>query len=218
MTVRYNLLNTIKKWSGRRDLNPRPLHPQCSEQKNLSCCYLRIISLLAVSVISGFSTAPSDGYSPEDFRVMLVNAHGTHLESVQRDTPFAHEWNEWLDSVVRKPEKRIIRAVNFRFNRLRYQEDSETWDAEDYWAAPEQFYAAGAGDCEDYAMAKYFALLELGFPRDKLKIAIGWLDDELHAVLTYWDGDDPWILDNMRDWPQRASKRDDFRVIAYVSI
>jgi predicted transglutaminase-like cysteine proteinase len=154
----------------------------------------------------------------EDFKVMLIGAHTAHLDSIQRDTPFANEWNEWLDGVVRKPERRILQDVNFRFNRLRYQDDQSTWDAEDYWAAPEQFYAVGGGDCEDYAIAKYFALLELGFSRDNLAIALGMTDEGFHAVLTYWDGEDAWILDNMRSWPQRASKRKDFRVVGYVSI
>ena len=176
---------------------------------------MRTIILLIALVASN---AHAGEYSLDDFRSMLVSAHQIHLQSLGKDNRFARQWDEWLDSVVRKREYKIIEAVNFRFNRFGYQTDEYLWDAEDYWAPPEVLYEKGRGDCEDFAIAKYFALLELGFDREKLKIAIGTLQGESHAVLTYWDDGDYWILDNTRNWPQRASKRKDFEPLGYIQI
>ncbi|MCH8155148.1 MAG: transglutaminase-like cysteine peptidase, partial [Proteobacteria bacterium] len=56
-------------------------------------------------------------------------------------------------------------------------------------------------DCEDYAIAKYFALREVGFGPDELRIVI--LRDEIrnisHAVLAVYLVDDIMILDNLSD-------------------
>ena len=43
-------------------------------------------------------------------------------------------------------------------------------EKKDYWATPIEFMGTGAGDCEDYAIAKYFSLINLGIPEDKLRI------------------------------------------------
>ena len=58
-----------------------------------------------------------------------------------------------------------------------------------------------SGDCEDYAIAKYFALRALGFDRDALRIVV--LKDRIrgigHAVLAVYLADDILILDNLSD-------------------
>ena len=40
----------------------------------------------------------------------------------------------------------------------------------DYWETPVEALWKGAGDCEDYAIAKYFSLRHLGVSSDKLRI------------------------------------------------
>ena len=42
----------------------------------------------------------------------------------------------------------------------------------DRWSAPLATFATGKGDCEDYAIAKYVALSEAGFPRDDLQLVL----------------------------------------------
>lgn len=96
-----------------------------------------------------------------------------------------------------------IERINQIMNRARYVTDPVQWQADDYWATPVEFTAVAAGDCEDYALAKYFALRELGMPADKLRITYvrllrqGRLEN--HMVLAYYAqaGDEPWILDNL---------------------
>lgn len=45
---------------------------------------------------------------------------------------------------------------------IQFQTDIDNWEAIDYWAAPVETLTRGAGDCEDYALLKYFSLLIAG--------------------------------------------------------
>jgi hypothetical protein len=57
-------------------------------------------------------------------------------------------------------------------------------DAEDIWKAPQEFQADGGGDCEDFAVAKYYYLLKAGVPDKQMRIMVGLTaDQEIHAVL-----------------------------------
>lgn len=68
---------------------------------------------------------------------------------------------------------------------------------EDYWAIIKEFLQNN-GDCEDYAITKFYSLRKLGFDNDQLRIVI--LQDTnlnvAHAVLAVFSADDIVILDN----------------------
>jgi predicted transglutaminase-like cysteine proteinase len=64
---------------------------------------------------------------------------------------------------------RINRAVNLA---IRPISDEEQWGVEDRWSAPFETLQSRRGDCEDYAIVKYIALLEAGLPRDDVKMVI----------------------------------------------
>jgi predicted transglutaminase-like cysteine proteinase len=61
------------------------------------------------------------------------------------------------------------RAVNMA---IRYASDYAQHGEADRWSAPLASFATGRGDCEDYAIAKYGALTEAGFPRDDLRLVL----------------------------------------------
>ena len=98
-------------------------------------------------------------------------------------------------------------AVNRFFNeRIRFREDLEAWGESDRWSSPLETMARGEGDCEDFAIAKYFSLLALGIPRSQLRLAYvqAQADDgagqpQAHMVLAHYaaPGDEPSILDNL---------------------
>jgi predicted transglutaminase-like cysteine proteinase len=62
------------------------------------------------------------------------------------------------------------RAVNIA---IRYVSDFAQYGMADRWSTPLATFATGKGDCEDYAIAKYVALIEAGFPRDDLRLVLG---------------------------------------------
>lgn len=108
-----------------------------------------------------------------------------------------------------------VERINQILNRPRYMTDQQLWQSEDYWATPVEFTAVAAGDCEDYSLAKYFALRELGMPADKLRITYvrllrqGRLEN--HMVLAYYPepGAEPWVLDNLEKRFMPARERPD---------
>jgi predicted transglutaminase-like cysteine proteinase len=63
----------------------------------------------------------------------------------------------------------INRAVNLS---IKTMADSVQHGIDDVWSAPLATFAAGAGDCEDYAIAKYVALRQSGTASDNLRLVI----------------------------------------------
>ena len=94
-----------------------------------------------------------------------------------------------------------LQLVNQFFNRWPYKSDSQAFGRREYWASPSVFMAR-SGDCEDYAIAKYFALRQLGFDKEELRIVV--LYDRIrnlgHAVLAVYGGNDILILDSLSNF------------------
>lgn len=68
-------------------------------------------------------------------------------------------------------EGSILREVNLFFYRyIQLATDSRIWGRGDYWATPADTLCVGSGDTEDFAIAKYFALAEIGIPEDRLRL------------------------------------------------
>lgn len=61
------------------------------------------------------------------------------------------------------------RAVN---TAIRYVSDYGQHGEADRWSTPLATFATAKGDCEDYAIAKYVALSEAGFPREDLQLVL----------------------------------------------
>jgi len=110
-------------------------------------------------------------------------------------------------------EARLLRAVNGFFNRVPSMTDLAHWGVEDYWATPSESLASNGADCEDYAIAKYFTLKELGVPIARLRLvyAKSTRSREAHMVLAYYPDPraDPLILDNLQGSIESASERSD---------
>jgi len=126
------------------------------------------------------------------------------------------EWRQLLDSQAAKnlPEKEKLKKVNDFFNqRIDFVDDIVLWKVNDYWATPIEFLAQGAGDCEDYAIAKYFTLKALGVSEEKIRITyVKALElNQAHMVLTYFETPRsvPVVLDNLIPQIKPASQRSD---------
>ena len=107
------------------------------------------------------------------------------------------DWQKFLDDIHNNDRWHQVVAVNRYMNTRQYVSDSRNWGVNDYWATPGEFMAR-SGDCEDFAIAKYLSLRQLGWSDDELRVAVVW-DLHLnvnHAVLiVYYDGR-TWLLDN----------------------
>lgn len=124
------------------------------------------------------------------------------------------EWQALLGRLAGADEKKQLEEVNRFFNaKLRFTDDLATWGQVDYWATPVEALRKGAGDCEDYAIAKYISLRHLGVPSEKLRITYvkALRLNQAHMVLTYYARPDavPLVLDNLVGGILPASQRSD---------
>lgn len=130
------------------------------------------------------------------------------------------EWRDEMQTMRRRSEDEQIRRINeFVNRRVLFENDQDIWGQKDYWATPLETLGRGAGDCEDYAIAKYISLRLLGVDNDKLRITyvkarIGGprsTISEAHMVLGYYPAPDaePLILDNLIGDIRPASSRSD---------
>lgn len=111
--------------------------------------------------------------------------------------PAVQEWMKLLSSLKNASDEEKIEAVNEYMNNKKFISDNENYGQPDYWATPMEFLARG-GDCEDYAMAKYISLRALGFPQDKMRLAIVY-DHVMrmpHALLIVYNEGEAKVLDN----------------------
>jgi predicted transglutaminase-like cysteine proteinase len=91
----------------------------------------------------------------------------------------------------------VNRAVNLA---IRPQSDPARFGVTDVWSTPLTTFDTGAGDCEDYAIAKYLVLRAAGMADDDLRLVI--LHDRRvrqdHAVVAARVDGEWLILDNRR--------------------
>ncbi|NSL54280.1 transglutaminase-like cysteine peptidase [Uliginosibacterium aquaticum] len=130
------------------------------------------------------------------------------------------EWRDMLQGAGNLSEADKLRRVNDFFNRrIRFLDDVVVWRVADYWATPIEFLGQGAGDCEDYAIAKLHSLLELGVAPERLRMIYvratlgspGSPVQVAHMVLGYYAAPDaePLVLDNLITDIRPASRRPD---------
>jgi len=116
---------------------------------------------------------------------------------------------------------RQLNSVNLYLNQLLPQYDAVIQKEEDYWATPKEFLITGYGDCEDYAIIKYFTLLKLGFDKEKLFLTIVFEQYRggYHMVLSYFDSENssPFILDNLSFKILDLQTRVDLKVDTFIN-
>jgi predicted transglutaminase-like cysteine proteinase len=104
-------------------------------------------------------------------------------------------WDAFIEQSRKLPKDQQLEAVNKWVNAHAYVEDWANWGLPDYWETPREFLTRG-GDCEDFAITKYFSLVRLGFSPADLKIVVV-KDVKLqmfHAVLSVQRLDSPTVL------------------------
>ncbi|REC95386.1 transglutaminase-like cysteine proteinase BTLCP [Kushneria indalinina DSM 14324] len=122
-------------------------------------------------------------------------------------------WQALITRLRGQPVAVQLAGVNDFFNQLAFVDDIDVWHMEDYWATPVEFLGVGRGDCEEFALAKYLTLRELGVPDEQMRLHyVKYVPyDQFHMVLS-WAADPrqmPVILDNIdKRIVPAASRRD----------
>lgn len=118
------------------------------------------------------------------------------------DTSFARKLQAVAARAGGLSDRDLLDLVNRSVNSaMRYSEDRAVWGQSDYWATPTEMALKGAGDCEDFAIAKYWMLRGLGIADDQLQMVV--LQDTrrrlFHAVLVVHTASGAYVLDNVNN-------------------
>lgn len=88
----------------------------------------------------------------------------------------------------------LATKINHWTNRnVVFRTDQEVWGVRDYWQTPRETLKLLHGDCEDYAIFKYFTLVSWGVDKADLQLWYGWSGPSPHMVVTYCG----LVLDNL---------------------
>lgn len=167
--------------------------------------------LLGFLVLAGLALQVAESRAWDANRIVAAaQIHGPQAVAAARALQSA------MAQVVGQGEVARVAGVNEHFNRsIVYRDDLEVWGQVDYWASPLEMMQKGSGDCEDYAIAKYFTLHALGVPHRKLRLvyvraALGGMVQP-HMVLAYYAApdSDPLVLDSLVPDIRPASRRPD---------
>ena len=138
--------------------------------------------------------------------------------------PLLLDWQRMLGDGRKAQETDKLRRVNDFINqRITFDDDMSVWGQNDYWATPLETFGKGRGDCEDFAIAKYYSLIDLGIPINKLRLVYVKATQtgpagsflQAHMVLAYYPTPtaDPLVLDNLNPLILPASRRSDLSPI-----
>ncbi|ELP6119309.1 transglutaminase-like cysteine peptidase [Vibrio vulnificus] len=103
-----------------------------------------------------------------------------------------------------------IVETNDRINRLSY-----IADVSDEWLTPNEMLNNGGGDCEDFAISKYWDLRFKGFKSEDLLISYVNVQDipQPHMVLIVNFKGDQFVLDNVSKLVLKQSERPDLKIV-----
>lgn len=171
----------------------------------------RLILMLGLAGLLPFAAASSSG--PWDLSHLMQRV-GELYQPDHRGRIRLAQWEALMDEYASLDVDQQLDAVNRFFNdRLRFEHDLTIWNESDYWASPMQSLVAGAADCEDFTIAKYFTLRQLGIDETRLRLTYvkATEQNQAHMVLAYYASptSTPLILDNLIDPILTATQRDD---------
>jgi len=163
----------------------------------------------------GFTTRISAGLTAEYARrfgppVPERFARWSSFAKTQKGAAYARSLE-----AARGREAEVLQLVNDAINgQMKWVDDRAHWGAEDYWATPAESSGSAGGDCEDFSIAKYYLLKELGVPLARLRITyvrVLTRGGQAHMVLAYYASPsaEPLILDNFDARVRPASQRTD---------
>lgn len=178
--------------------------------KRVPHTFVRLLAGCCLSLCLLWSQIQADGY----VLAMMEKIRQRYGEEAYQNVM---KLNELATQLGAASEMTKVSMVNdFTNQHVLFVDDNTLWGMEDYWASPLETFGKGAGDCEDFSIAKYTLLKKLGVSQDKLRLTYvrarmpsGSIRP--HMVLAYYASptSDPLILDNLNFELLPASRRGD---------
>jgi len=186
---------------------------------------MKFFKVLFLSVLFFFSgIVYSDNLIPSSVENSALKKYGP--SSKKR---FLSIKNDLLLKLKDSNEMKKLNVVNRWVNYIKYKSDKSLYGVSDYWATLYEFVGKNSGDCEDYTIAKYYILKELGIDPRRMKFTYVVYKNTKgkkvsHMVLSYLkvlkpkSKKDILILDNNNRLILPASKRKDIvRVLKMIN-
>jgi predicted transglutaminase-like cysteine proteinase len=177
------------------------------------------LALMAVCTMAAAVSLPAPEFAHIDDSHIEIIAQTVGQDEPRRELIRGRltGWVRMLESPQTRAldDRAKLQRVNDYVNETPFQCDAAQWCVEDYWATPIEFLANHGGDCEDFAIAKYFALRALNIADDRLRLVYAKIRRGsiagTHVVLAYYPATDaePLILDVLDKNLLPASQRDD---------
>ena len=154
----------------------------------------------------------------------LFGNAAAHAETINTDISKFTKWNRVVKAEHVKPYigtegldvYKLMEGEAERYAGVDYKEDADNYHVADYWATRAEMMKRNAGDCEDFAIAAYFDLLEAGVPEAEMHIVV--VKDrqtrELHAYLQAYG----LVLDRRGDFKVMAATQAFIKYEPYYSI
>ena len=109
------------------------------------------------------------------------------------------DWSSFVESATADGTtiKNINKTNRFINGLIKYTSDEKLWGENDYWSTPAEVLERRKGDCEDFAILKYYTLKYIGFPPDSMRLAVVKQDrGPTHAIMVIEFENKTYILDN----------------------
>lgn len=171
--------------------------------------------MLLIAAMWLFSLAHAVGFDADKLLKSISQRFGSASVQKFRDWQKLVADTEKLDD----PDEQLKKVNEFWNRRIQFMEDKDAWGQDDYWATPMESLGQGKGDCEDFAIAKYFTLLAAGMDVSQLRLIyvkakLGGASSNItqaHMVLAFYSDPEaePLILDNLLNEIRPASRRPD---------
>jgi predicted transglutaminase-like cysteine proteinase len=181
--------------------------PDSEKKRTLSRIFARFLLVACFPAWLGAALADLDFTS---LQAQLIARFGPARAALLQD------WQAQLAELQKQPEADKLARINDFFNRnVEFAEDITVWNQTDYWATPLETIGRGRGDCEDFAIVKYYSLKQVGVAAAKLRLvyvkANQGGNQRAHMVLAYYASPtaEPLVLDNLDAAIKPASRRPD---------
>ena len=169
-----------------------------------------LLCLLLAGMLNLAGPSPCSG---EEFTLSQQALASVRQEYGEQALQRISYWQDMILSSIGLDDMQKLAMTNVFFNQVKFVSDIEHWGKEDYWATPVQMLASNGGDCEDFSIAKYFTLRQMGIPAERMRLTYVKAVElnQAHMVLTYYSTPDadPLVLDNLVTEIRTSSSRTD---------
>jgi predicted transglutaminase-like cysteine proteinase len=163
------------------------------------------IFILSVYALNSYSFINDSSYLTSNFKLIDRLNEIIESEEINNDRkkcgflrPCFSDYISKAIRLNRDSELKAIKYINYKINSvIRYSTDLERYNVEEHWATPSETFRNRSGDCEDYAIVKYIALLKIGISADRMRfLVLSSNEGQNHAVLAIDTNSGVLVLDN----------------------